>query len=270
MFPIIGMTNFDKVAEFHTAFNQPCNTSVNQELLHDFKMVSLRVKLIDEEFKELCQSKTMVEQLDAIGDLLYVVYGAGVCFGFDLNKEYTNYCVSMSNAGGIQCVVDYFNGKSNFEKSRDVYYVVDNPLKGKDITLEPKYIMNSNFINFAIQIKRLSYHLLMTDADAVCHSLIKMLSSIYITCIMCKYNIDEIFDIIHKSNMTKLCVSEFDAENTIAWYLTHEFERYKEPMYEKSKNGYYIIYDNATGKRLKSSNFTPPNIDVNKLYNINI
>ena len=77
-------TNFEKVAEFMTAFGQtvetePTWTSVSQ----------LRYDLIDEELKELGQAieeRNIVEVADALTDLLYVVYGAGHSFGLDLDK----------------------------------------------------------------------------------------------------------------------------------------------------------------------------------------
>jgi predicted HAD superfamily Cof-like phosphohydrolase len=81
---IIMNTNFEKVAEFMTAFGQdvetePTWTSVSQ----------LRYDLIDEELKELGQAieeRNIVEVADALTDLLYVVYGAGHSFGLDLDK----------------------------------------------------------------------------------------------------------------------------------------------------------------------------------------
>jgi len=233
-------------------------------------MVSLRVKLIDEEFKELCNSKTIIDQLDAIGDLLYVIYGTGVCFGFNLNKEYTKYCIDMMNASCIKSEIQFFNGMTNFHKTKYIHNIIEIPTIDKNIKLEPKYILQTEFMNFSYQIKRLSYHLLMSDIDGICKSLIKMLVSIYITGIMCHYDIDKLFSIVHESNMTKLCSNLSDAEKSVMWYIEHEKERYTQPKYELLTNGYYVIYDDATGKRLKSINFSPPNIDVNIIYNPNI
>ena len=44
--------------------------------------VNLRYRLVDEEAQELSESTSAVEYLDAIGDLLYVVYGAALAAGF--------------------------------------------------------------------------------------------------------------------------------------------------------------------------------------------
>ena len=43
---------------------------------------NLRFRLIDEEAQELAAATDLVEYLDAIGDLIYVVYGAALAAGF--------------------------------------------------------------------------------------------------------------------------------------------------------------------------------------------
>jgi len=78
-------SNFQKVLEFHEKFeveNKPSPQFPNR------KTVNLRVALIREEFKELrdaIKEKDLVEVADALTDILYVVYGAGLAFGIDLD-----------------------------------------------------------------------------------------------------------------------------------------------------------------------------------------
>jgi len=48
----------------------------------------LREKLILEELKELVDAKTLVDVADALGDLLYVVYGSAVTYGIDLEPVF--------------------------------------------------------------------------------------------------------------------------------------------------------------------------------------
>lgn len=77
-------TNFEKVAEFMTAFGQTVETEPTWTSVSE-----LRYDLIDEELKELRQAideRNIVEVADALTDLLYVVYGAGHSFGLDLDK----------------------------------------------------------------------------------------------------------------------------------------------------------------------------------------
>jgi len=78
------MTNFEKVAEFMTAFGQDVETQPTWS-----GVAELRYNLIDEELNELRQAideRNIVEIADALTDLLYVVYGAGHCFGLNLDN----------------------------------------------------------------------------------------------------------------------------------------------------------------------------------------
>lgn len=85
------MTNFDKVMEFHRAFNHP----INEAPENNPELVELRMSLIEEECDEV------LEELDAflyeegeeskmhlakeLADILYVVYGTAVSFGINLD-----------------------------------------------------------------------------------------------------------------------------------------------------------------------------------------
>lgn len=82
-------TNFDRIKEFHECFNQEKNDKLNLEAIEKFK--DLRLRLIKEEYNEVCNEFWMTK-IDPVAlakeltDLLYVVYGAGVTFGIDLDK----------------------------------------------------------------------------------------------------------------------------------------------------------------------------------------
>ena len=74
--------------------------------------------------------------------------------------------------------------------------------------------------------------------------------------------LNQTMDIVHKSNMTKLCKTEEEAKKTVAWYKKNS-KIYNTPTYKKSKNGdYWIIYNEETGKILKSINYTEANFDT--------
>jgi predicted HAD superfamily Cof-like phosphohydrolase len=80
------MTNFDKVGIFMKTFGQEVK---NKPALSSKKINKLRIDLIKEEFDELTEAmknKDLLEVADALTDILYVVYGAGHAFGFDLDK----------------------------------------------------------------------------------------------------------------------------------------------------------------------------------------
>ena len=82
------MTNFDKVREFHETYGAeirkepdwPADTSI-----------ALRISLLDEELDELRDAIAeldIVGVADALGDILYVAYGAGHTFGIDLDRVF--------------------------------------------------------------------------------------------------------------------------------------------------------------------------------------
>lgn len=85
------MSNFDKVKEFMKYFGQKVSAEPNVNLLNDEKLKNLRIKLIEEELdelKEAIHNNDYIEVLDAIVDILYVTYGAGAAYGFDINKAF--------------------------------------------------------------------------------------------------------------------------------------------------------------------------------------
>ncbi len=113
----INMSNFEKIKQFHKTFSHPCHDSINQNIFdQDPSLVNLRLNLINEEvgeLKEAIDQKNMTEVIDALTDILYVVYGAGAAFGINLDKSYdivhksnmSKLCKNESEA--IETVNDY-------------------------------------------------------------------------------------------------------------------------------------------------------------------
>lgn len=70
-------------------------------------------------------------------------------------------------------------------------------------------------------------------------------------------DMDEAFRLVHESNMSKLCTDEEEAKATVQWYLDNDTP-YDSPAYRKSQNGkYWVVYNQSTGKILKSINYKP-------------
>ena len=77
-----------KVREFHEVFDHPVR-DVPQAI--PFEEWDLRAELIFEELKEYeeaAQEGDVVEIADALGDLLYVVFGTAVAHGIDLEPVF--------------------------------------------------------------------------------------------------------------------------------------------------------------------------------------
>ena len=75
---------------------------------------------------------------------------------------------------------------------------------------------------------------------------------------------DDIFDHIHESNMSKLCDSLEQAEETVAWYKEHPEKGYDTPMYRPCNHpklkDKYVIYNGSTGKILKNKYYKAVNM----------
>ena len=75
-----------------------------------------------------------------------------------------------------------------------------------------------------------------------------------------KQDADKAFELVHKSNMTKLCVSEQEAKDTVKSYESDD--RYDSPAYRLSDDGkHYVVYNKSTSKILKSINYNPVKFD---------
>ena len=93
-------TNFELVEDFMEAMGQDVNAAPTWP---EEEIQRLRLDLIEEELDELhyaIDNKDMVEIADALGDLLYVVYGAGHAFGIDLDECFKEiHASNMSKLG---------------------------------------------------------------------------------------------------------------------------------------------------------------------------
>ena len=93
-------TNFELVEDFMEAMGQEVNVIPT---FPEEEIQRLRLDLIEEELDELhyaIANKDMVEIADALGDLLYVVYGAGHAFGIDLDECFKEiHASNMSKLG---------------------------------------------------------------------------------------------------------------------------------------------------------------------------
>lgn len=119
-----------KVQEFHDAFKikSPDHATLSPLSEKNKDLHALRVNLIQEELDELKEALSendIVEAADALGDLLYVVYGAACCFGLDMEPIFNE--IHRSNMSKLE------NGKPIYRHDGKV-------LKGQNYTppnLEP-------------------------------------------------------------------------------------------------------------------------------------
>ena len=90
------------------------------------------------------------------------------------------------------------------------------------------------------------------DFTEVRDAIADLLYVVYGTASSFGINADNDFDVIHKSNMTKLCKNEKEAKDTVEWYKKNNVV-YDSPTYRLANdNIHWVVYNESTGKILKS------------------
>ena len=82
------MTMFTDVRDFHKAFGQRIGEKPE---LPNVSERTLRMKLITEEFNELCdaeEANDLVEVADALADIIYIACGTAVSYGIPLDDVF--------------------------------------------------------------------------------------------------------------------------------------------------------------------------------------
>ena len=286
------MSNFHCVKEFNRAFDmvakEPkdyigydednngfikinpykyCRTKVFESQ----SLIRLRLNLIKEEIEELFDAikvNDMKETRDAIGDILYVVYGMSDILGIDINYIFQNkiqdevmkYYLDNSNTSNTKFIDKIISASDNGYKSITnfkyikIFFeelsnneVIKNIIKKINelyLKLEKECesdIIYSNFENKIIIISQYIYNLLKWTY---------ILANIY------NINADSDFAIIHESNMSKLCDNEEDAKATVDDYNI-KYKAGKSPYdspyyYELPDLKKWIVKNKSSGKALKN------------------
>lgn len=92
------MSAISMLKEFHTVFNHP----IGVEWEYMSPLEELRTKLIQEEYYEVTSAKTKEDLLKELCDLLYVIYGYAVTFGWDIEEAFRR--VHLSNMSKLDAV----------------------------------------------------------------------------------------------------------------------------------------------------------------------
>lgn len=227
-------SHFKLVGEFHYVFDHPKRSTPYIECFDDEKLMKLRVSLIDEEnkeFKDAFRQKDICEMVDALGDLIYVINGAGHVLGIDLDYMLWFFKINIST--------DISRVKSVTPESLDIDHIQESSLMFIDrhIELFKKAIENRNL-------------------QKVAEHLTNLLQCVYDLGHEIGFNMNAVFREIHRANMTKTCSIIEDAEASVTFYLKEG--RYKNPKFVQKDSYYVIVADD--GKILKNHKWQPPNI----------
>lgn len=248
-------THYEDVYTFNKAFGVKIEPEFDTDLIVELEDLSkLRYDLIDEEVNELTDAISQndkKETIDALSDILYVAYGAGVSFGINLDIELTKFLVNY-----IPDDIRLNSDISFFEKCRKIYTCL--------LTRFPKEIEYRSFIlnNIYIYTDKLKNNFInKNELDKLIKNLCELIINVYVLGLVYNINLDTSFTIVHESNMSKLCNTEELAKETVENYKKND-NRYDSPNYRKSDLGdYYVVYNESTGKILKSIKYIPACFD---------
>ena len=269
-------SNFLSVMDFNVAFGVFVSDKVTKhldkhvyEIFKNKDLVNLRFSLIQEEVNELFEAyndNNLTEILDALTDILYVVYGAGVSFGIDLDASYKGYLKQKVIESANNLGIDTYINKSadfsltNFETTSELN---GNPKEywkhSREIFKFLGFHVKYRILNIMYTTANLKIDIQVEDFKSMLQNLNHLLYLTYSLGHVLHMNLNESFDVVHNSNMTKLCCSEEEAISTVENYKNND-SRYDSPAYRKSDLGnYYVVYNESTGKILKSINYVPAN-----------
>ena len=250
-------TNFEKVIDFNTCFESYVSSVLNTQLFFEHpQIVNLKYNLINEEINELIDAYSnndVIEIIDALSDIKYVLYGMAGAFGINMDTTFRHYLSIFvkdikleTNISNFDLVYSYHHHETDIKE-----YTNNINLPEFKESLD-SLIKIIRFINDDLK--------LVTDdcnIDKIRINVCKLLYHVNMFGSIIGINLDKSFDIVHKSNMTKVCETEQIAKDTVNWYLNNDI-RYKTPSYKKNSFG-YIVFNQDSGKILKSINYIPAN-----------
>lgn len=252
----LTLTNYQKVRCFNIVFSSPRSDNKNYDIFKtNPTLVKLRWDLIYEESTELfnaLDAKDYVEILDAVGDILYVVLGAFDAFGYNFD----NYQKPLEN----DSLIVKYGLDAISELKTDINSVDRMKLVFEDKTIES--LLHTIRIDYQNQLNMLKDSIDSENYDGVINQLVVLNDYLYLWAHLFGFNLDQVFNLIHESNMSKLAETEDIAKETVKWYMDRPEKGYDSPTYRLSEikdNGAdrWIIYNNTTKKALKSIKYNP-------------
>ena len=115
-------TNYEKVVDFNKCFSSYLSEKEDPLLFNKLpKLVKLKYSLIKEEVEELNEAFTdnnLIEIIDALSDIKYVLYGMASGFGINMDIEFLKY---LYNKPKLQNTKLEFEDKSDFRIVVEIY-----------------------------------------------------------------------------------------------------------------------------------------------------
>ena len=302
------MSNFQCVKEFNRAFDMvskepktyigydETNNGIIKinpykycriDVFDKHSIIRLRLNLIKEETKELndaIEQNDFKETRDAIGDILYVVYGMADVLGIDidyifsntLHNEIVKYYINNNQNSNNIFINKIISGTHNSLKKITNYNYVklflseiinnENDLNNNIKKLCSEFLtkLNNEYLKLEKECEvetiyydtTLKYQMFEQKILTVSQIIYNLLKLTYILAVLYNVNADNDFAIIHESNMSKLCDTEEDAIKTVESYVIkykNGGSPYDSPYYyELPELKKWIVKNKSSGKALKN------------------
>ncbi len=243
-----NMTHFECVGEFHTCFGHPMRTKEYFECLKsDTGLIPFRLKMIDEELNELKEAfdkNDYVEIADALCDVAYFIFGSGHCLGFNVDQMLKQHNMSIDTPNELNRfdVNEFNNNRLDYALSITKLFECLNDLQKKYDEMNKSFSDEDFMTSYLFFVE-------------FCNMMIYLLNDVYSLGHRMSFNMDLLFREVHRSNMSKLCSTEEDAQITVQKY--NQGTQYKNTGY-RYQNGYYVVYDVNTSKILKNHKWSVP------------
>lgn len=287
-------THYQQVKEFSDTFEVKLYEGDQEFILgsrESKKLMRFRCSLINEEVKELAKAikdRDYIEVVDALCDILYVAYGMYIVIGINADKKLRlKLCDNKPVINRLNLVINETRIYTKIEKDIErlcfenslvdsAHFEMWQMLKSlavlayntDDLSIEDtkKYDIFTDlpFVNYRLEIIEMHRDAL-SEAIELGHyeDMITLLGDVvyatYDATAALGIDINKAFDIVHKSNMSKLCSSEAQAIKTVKYYKSipeTSDKYYDSPAYRESKvGGKWIIYNESTSKILKNIDY---------------
>jgi predicted HAD superfamily Cof-like phosphohydrolase len=212
--------HYDNILEFNEAFE--VETYKGDNFLDNEALVKFRIALITEEVQELKDALAADDLIEIIDALSDILYVTiGALVAFNLGNR-----IELDLG---YTVLKQKYARLNIGDIEDSYAFLVEAINNKD-----KNVVGMHLENLIMYCYEALIHLGIHPADS--------------------------FEIVHRSNMSKICSSETEAIETVKSYKNDK--RYDSPAYRESKTpGKWIIYNKSSNKVLKSVNYKVCNFE---------
>lgn len=229
-------TQLECVRQFRRAFDLKVAVTPQHAAFNEESKTLSCTYLIFEELQELEQGidrKSLYDVTDALVDIQYVLNAAAICFGIDLGHELNRHHGS-----------DMAKLIRSPQPRHDVF--AESP---REVQQHLKLIMNAMW--------KLRDSITMKSFLGMSAALVDIQYEVFRAGAVFGIDLDRAFDIVHRANMAKLCLTKQQAMETVEWYQTNHNERYKSPAFA-GDGTYFRVFDAASGKPLKCIGWMEP------------